>query len=612
MKPWRAALTSATASGKSTRIASRRAIACSSEPPSTRTWPSAAAVSSTAVFSVSVANCSRCASCTDSACCSANSRSPRISSSGSPPSGNPNPPSTPDTLAARRRTLPETPHPFLQPRAAVEREHLAGDEAGVVGDEEGAGVRDLVLAPEAAERDLREHRGAHLLRRPEPLPRLRRVDRAGRERVHANPVRRPFDRQRPCEVDDARLRGRRVDGPRPAGPGVRRDDVDDLAASAALDCPPPELAGAEERAVEDYPENGAPGVRREVLGPDEEVARRVVHERRHRPELLLGGVERGRDRLRVAHVTLDGEPVAELARHLLERLAPPAGDGDAGAEPPELERHRAPEPRAAAGDERDAAAERPLREHQPPGGIRHTSAPPRSAKLRTRTSGVPGRGGTSAPCSSTPPRSAKAQIVTTSESISAWRRSRSEPPNSVRTNDRRGTRHRPLRSTPPKIETVKRFGDRRARGAASAGSSRSACSSSPAVRARYASSRRCESSSSVSRPSAQCSRSASAACSRCASETRSSSSSLTRAPACTGPRPRPRAPRPRRDLPSARPRTARRRRYRASPRAGAWPRRRRPGSSASRAAAARPAPARARAPRPPPRRSRAGSRSAAA
>ena len=35
----------------------------------------AAAVSSTAVLSVSVANCSRCASCTDSACCSANSRS---------------------------------------------------------------------------------------------------------------------------------------------------------------------------------------------------------------------------------------------------------------------------------------------------------------------------------------------------------------------------------------------------------------------------------------------------------------------------------------------------------------------------------------------------------
>ena len=50
---------------------------------------SAAAVNSTAVFSVSVANCSRCASCTDSACCSANSRRPRRRSSGSPPNGKP-------------------------------------------------------------------------------------------------------------------------------------------------------------------------------------------------------------------------------------------------------------------------------------------------------------------------------------------------------------------------------------------------------------------------------------------------------------------------------------------------------------------------------------------
>ena len=93
MNPWRAALTSATASGNSTRIASRIAIDCSSAPPSTWTCESAAAVSSTAVLRVSVANCSRCASCTDSACCSANSRNPRRRSSGSPPNGNPNPPS---------------------------------------------------------------------------------------------------------------------------------------------------------------------------------------------------------------------------------------------------------------------------------------------------------------------------------------------------------------------------------------------------------------------------------------------------------------------------------------------------------------------------------------
>ena len=48
MNPWRAALTSATASGKRTRIASRSAVACSSEPPVGCICFSAAAVSSTA------------------------------------------------------------------------------------------------------------------------------------------------------------------------------------------------------------------------------------------------------------------------------------------------------------------------------------------------------------------------------------------------------------------------------------------------------------------------------------------------------------------------------------------------------------------------------------
>src|SRR5918999_336837 len=95
MKPCRAAETSATASGKRTRIASRSAVAWASGDPSTWTRFSAAPVSSTAVFSVSVANCSRCHSCTASPWRSANSRRPRMSSSGSPPKGKPNPPSTP-------------------------------------------------------------------------------------------------------------------------------------------------------------------------------------------------------------------------------------------------------------------------------------------------------------------------------------------------------------------------------------------------------------------------------------------------------------------------------------------------------------------------------------
>src|SRR5207244_2897093 len=106
-------------------------------------------------------------------------------------------------------------------------------------------------------RHLGEYSGAHLLRRPEPLARLRRVDRARRDRVDADPVLRPLNREGAREVDDARLRGGRVDGAWPARPGVRRHDVHDLAAGAARNRPPPELAGAEERAVEDDPEDGA-------------------------------------------------------------------------------------------------------------------------------------------------------------------------------------------------------------------------------------------------------------------------------------------------------------------------------------------------------------------
>src|SRR5205807_5291282 len=78
MKPWRAALTSATASGKRTRIASRRATACASVVPEVSTRCRAAAVSSTAVLRVRVANRSRCASATDSACWAANSCRLRI------------------------------------------------------------------------------------------------------------------------------------------------------------------------------------------------------------------------------------------------------------------------------------------------------------------------------------------------------------------------------------------------------------------------------------------------------------------------------------------------------------------------------------------------------
>ena len=76
MKPWRAAETSATASGKSTRIPSRKRDRLLVGRALDVICLSAAPVSSTAVFSVNVANCSRCDSCIASVWRSANSRRP--------------------------------------------------------------------------------------------------------------------------------------------------------------------------------------------------------------------------------------------------------------------------------------------------------------------------------------------------------------------------------------------------------------------------------------------------------------------------------------------------------------------------------------------------------
>src|SRR5262252_2295785 len=144
MNPWRAALTSATASGKRTRIASLSAIACSSTPPCGCICCSAAAVSSTAVLSVSVANCSRCASWTLSACCSANSRRPRMISSGSPPKGNPKPPpSMRSSLAAYHLQLADQPERADVDQRRNRRQLLLRADEGLLADEEEAGELDI-------------------------------------------------------------------------------------------------------------------------------------------------------------------------------------------------------------------------------------------------------------------------------------------------------------------------------------------------------------------------------------------------------------------------------------------------------------------------------------
>src|SRR6185503_4735653 len=93
-------------------------------------------------------------------------------------------------------------HPLLEPRAAVDDEHVARHVPRVVADEKRARVRDLLGRAETTERYATQQVFPDLLRRPEPLARLRRVDRTGRDRVDTNAVRRPFDGKRAREVDD--------------------------------------------------------------------------------------------------------------------------------------------------------------------------------------------------------------------------------------------------------------------------------------------------------------------------------------------------------------------------------------------------------------------------
>ena len=136
------------------------------------------------------------------------------------------------------------------------------------------------------------------------------------------------------------------------------------ALSAAFGDAAAELARTEERPVEHDADNGAPAVRREIFGAHDEVARSVVHQRRQWAELCFGGVERCREGFRIADVGLNGDTVAGKRRDgLVERFAPASEDRDLRAKPPELERHGAPQSRAAAGDERNATVERALGQH---------------------------------------------------------------------------------------------------------------------------------------------------------------------------------------------------------------------------------------------------------
>ncbi len=126
---------------------------------------------------------------------------------------------------------------------------------------------------------------------------------------------------------------------------------------------------------------------------------------------------------------------------------------------------------------------------------------------------------------SIPPQNAVATISTSGPSISAWRRSRVQPPITATALVRRPRRHLPFVTWPLMTATWERDAEPGAAGTtaskASVGRSRSASSSSARVLASSAAPIRSENSSSVSRPATTCSRSSTTVRSRSASATRS-------------------------------------------------------------------------------------------
>ena len=125
---------------------------------------------------------------------------------------------------------------------------------------------------------------------------------------------------------------------------------------------PPELAGDEERPVQRDVHDGAPGVRRHLVGRNREVGRSVVDQHAGQAKCLLGRVERGCDRLRIANVALrrDHGAAERLDRsHAAgEVLVGPRCDDDRGAEPGELGGDRLAQASASARDEHSHTVER--------------------------------------------------------------------------------------------------------------------------------------------------------------------------------------------------------------------------------------------------------------
>jgi hypothetical protein len=164
--------------------------------------------------------------------------------------------------------------------------------------------RDFLGMREAAATGSRPRSIASPLRRATSWRRAVGFERSRRDRVHAQVVPRPLDRERTRHGEHAGLGARRVHDARHAGPGVGRDDVQDRA-FAARDHLLAEVLRAVERAVEHDAEHGTPGVRRQALGGAHEIAGSVVDQEVDLSVAPMDGFRRFTHELRLAHVEHD-------------------------------------------------------------------------------------------------------------------------------------------------------------------------------------------------------------------------------------------------------------------------------------------------------------------
>jgi hypothetical protein len=138
----------------------------------------------------------------------------------------------------------------------------------------------------------------------------------------------------------------------------RERDVDDRAAALRPEGEVGRGARHQLRAADVEARDGAPALGLDRLGGDEVLAAGVVDEHVKSPAALECEADHALGALKLTDVTGDGVQV-QLGRGLLEHLAAAAGDDDLRPARAQLGRRGAPEPRAAAGDERDAAVEHP-------------------------------------------------------------------------------------------------------------------------------------------------------------------------------------------------------------------------------------------------------------